>query len=111
MSERFARQYVLPEIGTSGQERIEAARVRPGDGDARATETALAYVVRAGARAADDGTPVATPSTADVERIAGRPDLVAAAAFLAGSLAATTTIAALAGAPARPVANVPSLAE
>jgi hypothetical protein len=112
---RYARQYVLPEIGTEGQARIEALVIAPGDGDARATEVALAYLERAGARRAEAGdrgsVPVPVPDTAFVARIAGRADLVEAAAFLAGALAATATIARIAGAPARPIVNVPALAE
>jgi hypothetical protein len=108
---RYARQYVLPEIGTEGQARIEATRVRAGTGDARATEVALAYLTRAGASVGEDGAAITVPSTDRVAEIAGRSDLVEAAAFLAGALAATETLAGIAGASARPVTSVPSLAE
>jgi hypothetical protein len=105
---RHARQFSLAEIGTTGQARIEATRVRAGGGDARANEIALAYLERAGMRLAPDGEPI---DVAEVDRVAGVPALREAAAFLVGSLAATDAIARAAGAPARPVTHVPSLAE
>ncbi len=108
---RHARQYVLREIGTDGQARIEAACVRAGDGDPRATEIALAYLERAGMRITTSGTAVLVASGAELARIAGRPELAEAAAFLAGALSATAHLARVAGVEAVPVARVPALCD
>ncbi|MFO0681677.1 MAG: hypothetical protein U0234_06485 [Sandaracinus sp.] len=109
MSLRFARQYVLEEIGTAGQARLEAASVRAGSGDARAHEIALAYVTRAGVAHDASGDPLDVATSDEIARVAGRPELEPAAAFLLGALAATERIAAIAGAPARKVGEVPAL--
>jgi len=106
---RYARQYTLAEIGTTGQARLEAARVHGGTGDARASAVALAYLARAGVGIDASGIDVDVASSEEVRRIAGKPELVEAAAFLAGALAATDAIAKITGAPARPVSHVPSL--
>lgn len=110
MSElRYARQYVLAEIGTGGQARLLAASTTAGRGDARAAEIAQRYVVGAGMRRDDAGLPLDVASPDEVARVAGRPELAEAAAFLLGALAATTEIARVTGAPARAVALVPTL--
>ncbi len=112
MSLRFARQYVLAEIGTVGQQRLEAARVRAGGGDPRALAVALAYVERAGVSLDEEtGDPLDVADASEVTRVAGAPDLEEAAAFLLGSLAATQRLATVAGASARPVAHVPALVD
>lgn len=108
---RYARQYTLAEIGTTGQARLEAASLRAGAGDPRATEVALAYLARAGVRIAADGATLETASSAEVARVAGRAEQREAAAFLAGSLAAVRAIAEIAHAPARPLSptQIPAL--
>ena len=106
---RYARQYTLAEIGTTGQHRLESAHVRAGAGDARASEIMIAYLERAGVAIAASGEALDVASSDEVSRIAGRADLVEAAAFLVGALAATRAIAHIAEVPARPVTNVPVL--
>jgi hypothetical protein len=106
---RYARQYTLAEIGTTGQARIEASQVQAGGGDPRATEIALDYIVRAGARLLASGEPVSVPSSETVAVIAGRPELREAAAFLAGALSATEHLARIAGVAAAPIVRVPTL--
>lgn len=106
---RYARQYTLAEIGTTGQARLEAARVHANAGDARASAVALAYLSRAGVAIDPAGIAVDVASQDEIVRIAGRPELVEAAAFLAGALAATETIAKITGARARPISHVPAL--
>jgi hypothetical protein len=108
---RYARQYTLAEIGTTGQSRLQSAVLAAGSGDARALAVALDYLARAGVRVDASGGPMDVPSSAEVARIAGRPELGEAAAFLVGALAATENIARITGAPARPITNVPVLAE
>jgi len=108
---RWARHASLAEIGTTGQAKLEAARVRSGSGDVRALAVAMTYVERAGVQREASGTPLDVRSRAEIERIAGRPELIEAAAFLAGALAATERIASIADAPARPVEAVPVLAD
>ncbi len=108
MSARFARQISLAEIGTTGQAKIQASAVRAGRGDARALEVALDYLERAGAPLCESGRPLDVAETAVIEALAGRPELVEAAAFLAGSLAATERLAEAVGLEAR-VACWPSL--
>jgi hypothetical protein len=110
MSVRFARHVSLGEIGTTGQAKLEAASVQGGSGDPRALATAMTYLERAGARCGD-GEPLDVRSTDEIARIAGRPELIEAAAFLAGALAATDRIVAIVGAPSRPVERVPVLAD
>ena len=108
---RYARQVSLAEIGTTGQARLESASVRAGSGDARACEVALSYLERAGVKldaASGDGIDVRTEG--EIAQIAGRKELVEAAAFLAGALAATDRIARIATAGVRAVTHVPSLA-
>lgn len=110
MSElRYARQYVLAEIGTTGQARLRAAAITSGRGDARVAEIAERYVVRAGVGHDEAGHPLDVVPSEEVARVAGRPELAEAAAFLLGALAATAEIARIAGAPARAVADVPVL--
>lgn len=106
---RYARQYVLPEIGTGGQARIEACLIAPGTGDARASEIALAYLERAGMTRSLEGEALTLAATSEIERIAGRVELREAAAFLVGALGATACIAAVTGAPARPLTAIPTL--
>ncbi len=106
---RYARQYTLAEIGTVGQAKLEAARVHAGAGDSRASAVALAYLSRAGVGIDAAGIAVRVASQHEITRIAGRPELAEAAAFLAGALAATEAIAQITGAPARPVSHVPAL--
>jgi hypothetical protein len=108
MSARFARQVSLAEIGVWGQQRIEATRVRAGHGDPRAQATGVEYVTRAGGRVDEDGSPLDVPDAAELAAIAGRPELIEAAAFLAGSLAATHVIARAVGLDVRPC-TIPSL--
>lgn len=111
MKLRYARQYVLEEIGTRGQAQLEEARVRAGGGAPRVQETALAYLSRAGVTIDESGDPLDVATDDEVARVAGAPELEEAAAFLLGALAATARIAALAGAPARPLARVRPLVE
>jgi hypothetical protein len=106
---RYARQYTLAEIGTTGQARLEAARVHASVGDARASAVALAYLSRAGVGIDASGIAVDVASSEEITRIAGKPELMEAASFLAGALAATDAIAKITGAPARPVSHVPTL--
>ncbi len=107
---RYVRQYVLAEIGTDGQRRIEVAEVRAGDGDPRALEVALSYLSRAGMkRNDDDGARIDVVASEEVARIAGRTELREAAAFLAGALAATAELARVVGVRAPPIARVPAL--
>lgn len=106
---RYARQYTLAEIGTTGQSRLEAASVRAGEGDPRAMEIALTYLERASVGRSEHGEPVRVVGSEEVSRIAGRPELVNAAAFLVGSLAATEHIVRIVGVQARGVAHVPTL--
>src|SRR4051794_11672616 len=95
---RYARQLLLPEIGTHGQAQLCATRARLGSGDARARQVASNYLVRAGLQlmASDDtvsaGIEIAVPDAARVEQLAGDPRLQEAAAWLAGSFAAVEAI-------------------
>jgi hypothetical protein len=108
MSARFARQISLGEIGTTGQAQIEASVVRAGRGDARAMSVALDYLERAGVRTDEGGPALDVPGADALTALAGRPELVEAAAFLVGSLAATTHLAGLVGIDSR-VARLPPL--
>jgi hypothetical protein len=107
---RWARHVSLAEIGTLGQAKLEAASVREGSGDVRALAVAMTYLERAGVRCGD-GEPLEVRSAAEIERIAGRPELSEAAAFLVGALAATERIATVVGAPARPAVELPVLVD
>ena len=110
MSDRFARQVSLREIGTTGQARIGESIARAGHGDARAMAVALDYLERAGGRVHEAGVAVDVPDGAALERLAGRPELLEAAAFLMGSLAATARLGQVVGVESR-VADVPPLSE
>ena len=110
MSARFARQISLGEIGTTGQAKIEASSVQAGTGDARAMSVALDYLERAGVRTDEDGPALDVLDADALATLAGRPELVEAAAFLVGSLAATTHLAGLVGIDSR-VARIPSLSQ
>jgi hypothetical protein len=101
--QRYARHLLLAEIGTAGQARLCAARVRiAGAADARATRTACDYLERAGLSiAAGAGEQVEAVAVADanaVRALAGCVELEEAAAALAGAFAAVETIKAVLGA-------------
>jgi len=100
---RYARHLLLVEIGEQGQARLCEARVRvASDADAGAAAVARDYLERAGVTVDDcapgDATSLAVPSMADVDALAGRPELREAAAALAGALSAVETIKTLTGA-------------
>lgn len=105
---RFARQVLVAEIGEAGQRRIGESSIRA-SGDARASEIANEYLVRAGARIGSGREVVIEPR--EVGRIAGREDLREAAAFLAGSLAAAAALLEVAGASGKPAPAAPCLTE
>jgi hypothetical protein len=94
---RFARHFSLAEIGTRGQARIAQSAVCAGTGDRDAIEVALTFLARAGMRVGAEGAPIGVPSTDEIARAAGRPELVEAATFLAGALAATARLGAVVG--------------
>ena len=94
---RFARHLLLPEIGASGQERLNAARVRVSEGaDAGARAVSSEYLARAGLRVSPEGEhAVSLPTGAEVEALAGAPELVEAARALVGALAAVEAVKAV----------------
>jgi hypothetical protein len=93
---RYARQLLLPEIGSKGQERLCAAQVRVSEGDPGAGAVALEYLGRAGVSFAQEGEHVlALPDTSAVVDLAGAPELLEAARALSGALAAVETIKAI----------------
>jgi len=103
--QRFARHLLLPEIGTAGQARLCAARLRPGpDAATAAAEVAADYLARAGAAvlpasdAAEDALALQLPDAGGVVRLAGHPRLEGAAAALAGAFAALEALKAVTGA-------------
>lgn len=98
---RYARHVLLPEIGASGQARLEAATVGVALDDPRASAVAADYLARAGVRVAAD----VAPSTSPPEVRPGRPELAEAAAFLTGALHAVEAIKAVVGAGA-PIGDV-----
>src|SRR4051794_12255306 len=72
---RYARQLLLPEIGTRGQALLCAAPTRIGPGDARAHQVAAGYLSRAGLplMASENVTDAAAPlevAIADAARVA-----------------------------------------
>jgi hypothetical protein len=87
---RYARQISLAEIGVRGQEALCAMHARV-IGDERAASVAREYLVRAGV-SAGDGASIDAGSSDEIDRIAGRPELREAAAFLMGSIAALEAI-------------------
>lgn len=110
---RFSRHLLLSEIGTAGQSRLCAARVRlPDAGDTRAGEIAREYLLRAGIDVVAGGTaaarevPVASPF--DVTRLGADPSLDEAAAWFAGAFAAVEAIKSIVGV-GRPAALDPLL--
>jgi hypothetical protein len=94
----YARHLLLAEVGSEGQERLLSCRVRASEGqDAQAVATGLSYLSRAGVeiRAEADDTAALSfaPGTdAEVEALAGRPELRAAASALRGAFAAVEII-------------------
>lgn len=106
MNPRYARHVSLPEIGEAGQARLSAARVVL-RGDPRAAAIARVYLERAGVSVSDGDT-----GEGDLVELAevraGRPELEAAARFLAGAWTAVEAIKATVGA-GRP-ARSPTLA-
>ena len=94
---RFARHLLLPEIGASGQERLSAARVRTSEGvDAGARAVLSEYLTRAGVRVDPEGEhAVSLATAAEVEALAGAPELLEAARALTGALAAVEAIKAV----------------
>ncbi|MCA9605882.1 MAG: hypothetical protein KC619_09830 [Myxococcales bacterium] len=86
---RYARHVLLPEIGSAGQARLEAATVGLAL-EGRAREVARDYLHRAGVEV--DGADAVAPAPPVA---AGRPELDEAAAFVAGALHAVETIKAL----------------
>jgi hypothetical protein len=102
--QRFARHLLLAEIGTAGQARLCAARVRVAEGaDERAARVTRDYLERAGLEV-DAGArdAVDVPDANRLRALAGRAELEEAAAALAGAFAAVETIKAVldVGAPA-----------
>jgi hypothetical protein len=97
----FARTILLAEIGEAGQDALLETRVTVDPaGDPGATAVARLYADRAGLGTRPGGTAravaLALPTTPEIDALAGRPELRAAAAMLAGSLAcAGATIRAL----------------
>jgi hypothetical protein len=94
---RFARHLLLPEIGTGGQERLNAARARLSEGaDAGASAVASEYLQRAGIQIAQQGEhEVELSSHEAVAALAGSPELLEAARALLGALAAVETVKAV----------------
>ena len=105
---RFARQLSLPEVGERGQRALCASRVRV-EGDLRAVEAATRYLERAGCSVADDGEPVTVSDAPEIARIAGRPELEEAAAWIAGCVAAAAHVARTVDACRADVPRVPEL--
>ena len=98
---RYARHLLLPEIGDSGQAKLNAARVRASaDADPTVAEVALDYLTRAGVQLDSDeqATPLRLADTAEVNLVAGAPQLQTASAFLLGALAAVEAIKQVTGA-------------
>lgn len=95
----YARHLLLPEISEEGQDALCSSVLGGLEGDPRAAAVARLYLERAGVRFEDEGAPLGrVPDAGDVESLAGRPELVEAAAFLAGAVAAVEHIKAVVGA-------------
>src|SRR5262245_54051148 len=95
----YARHLLLAEIGECGQECLCATQVTlPADADERAASLAGEYLQRAGVRVDESGRgapgslQVPLPPSAGVAALAQRPELLEAAAALAGAFAAVETI-------------------
>ena len=88
---RYARQILLAEIGKQGQERLCAQPIGTFQGDPCATDVAERYLRRAGLEQGR-GPTVELRTPLEVERIAGRPELQVAAAYLVGAFSAVETI-------------------
>ncbi len=99
---KYARQILLNELGTSGQERLcSTAFALSEAADPRAAVVARDYLERAGVGVrANPKAPLAVSvaSTEEVSRIAGDVALEACAAWLLGAHAAVEAIKAIAGA-------------
>lgn len=105
---RFARQLSLPEVGERGQRALGESRARI-EGDSRATDAATRYLERAGCTVSDDGVLVRVSSVEEITRIAGRPELEEAAAWISGCVAAATHIARTVGVCGADAPRVPEL--
>lgn len=94
---RYARHLLLPEIGASGQERLNAACVRaPTRADAGALAVARDYLMRAGVTTSTAGTyELSIPSESELADFAGSPELIEAARALCGALAAVEAVKAV----------------
>jgi hypothetical protein len=113
---RFARQLLLPELGEAGQERLLAGRVRAADGaDPEALEVARTYLERAGVSVTSnhEASELRVATTDELERLAGRPELLEAARALAGALAAVHAVQTVAafgpGAASPAIAAIPTI--
>jgi hypothetical protein len=90
--QRYARHLLLPEIGSSGQERLCAARVRMPDGvDPATMQIASEYLERAGVLVGDEGRELQ-----HVE-VQADPLLAEAARALGGALSAVEAVKAILG--------------
>jgi hypothetical protein len=88
----YARQVILRELGQNGQAELCAAQVALPPPSAAAS-IAADYLRRAGVQVvAGAALPIAVPSAAEVEAIAGEPALQACAEWLAGAWTAVETI-------------------
>ncbi|MDB4976512.1 MAG: hypothetical protein JWN48_4853 [Myxococcaceae bacterium] len=110
---RYARQLLLSQLGEAGQERLlRAAACAPAQADGGALEVARIYLERAGVRVVvheslpEHGThaqELALPSSAELTRIAGAPELEPAARALMGALAAVRALQDAAALPSSPL--------
>jgi len=90
---RYARHVLLTEIGIAGQARLLQSSVSlPTDADARAAEVATDYLQRAGMRVDASGAPAALSGPDALRALAGRAELIEAAAALAGAFTAVEAI-------------------
>jgi hypothetical protein len=93
---RYARHLLLPEIASSGQERLRASRVHVASGaDPETSRIVRDYLARAGVTNGDERLELALPGTSDIQALAGEPLLVEAARALIGALAAVEAVKAI----------------
>jgi hypothetical protein len=98
---RYTRHLLLTQLGDTAQERLLATRVRVGsnaNADAGALAVARTYLTRAGVTFSDDenASELGIATSSEVERLAGRRELLEPARALAGALAAVSAIQAAA---------------
>lgn len=115
---RYARHLLLPQLGEAGQLRLLETTLAPAhDADHGVLAVARGYLERAGVRISADRTadadadassvPLTLPSRSELDRIAGRPELLEAARALAGALTAVSAIQRAARIEARPMTDIP----